>query len=148
PSHLSRPGATRQLHPQARISGQLVARGQAGPVGTWKLEYEVGGQKREATLAIKKDGDKLAGKMTWQDKKESKLTDVKLKDGKLTFSAEREINDMKFTINYKLKVDGEVRDHASAGRLLISDLRPSARRRVHPAGLCRRGGPLCVQGCS
>ena len=30
-----------------------------------------------------------------------------LKDGELTFSAEREINDMKFTINYKLNVDGD-----------------------------------------
>jgi hypothetical protein len=90
------------------LCGFADARDQkAGPVGTWKLEYEVGGQQRQATLAIKKDGDKLAGKMTWQDKKESNLTDVKLKDGELTFSAEREINDMKFTINYKLKVDGD-----------------------------------------
>ncbi|HJZ56729.1 MAG TPA: hypothetical protein VKE74_17310 [Gemmataceae bacterium] len=79
----------------------------ADPVGTWKCEYEVGGQKRESTLAVKKDGDKLTGMMTWQDKKESKLKDVKFKDGELTFSAEREINDMKFTINYKLKVDGD-----------------------------------------
>jgi hypothetical protein len=79
----------------------------ADPVGTWKCEYEVGGQKREATLAIKKDGDKLAGTMTWQDKKESKLKDVKFKDGELTFSAEREIMDNKFTIKYKLKVEGD-----------------------------------------
>ena len=90
------------------LGGLADARDQkAGPVGTWKLEYDVGGQKREATLAITKDRDKLAGKMTWQDKKESKLTDVKLKDGELTFAAEREINDMKFTINDKLKVDGD-----------------------------------------
>jgi hypothetical protein len=79
----------------------------ADPVGTWKCEYEIGGQKREATLAIKKDGDKLDGKMTWQDKKESKLKDVKFKDGDLTFSAEREIMDNKFTIKYKLKVEGD-----------------------------------------
>ena len=98
------------------LCGLAAARDQnAGPVGTWKLEYEVGNQQREATLAIKKDGDKLAGKMTWQDKKESQLKDVKLKDGELTFSAEREINDMKFTINYKLKVDGdEIKGKAEA----------------------------------
>jgi hypothetical protein len=70
----------------------------ADPVGTWKCEYEIGGQKRESTLKIKKDGDKLVGTMTWQDKKESNLKDVKLKDGELTFSAEREVNDMKFVI--------------------------------------------------
>jgi hypothetical protein len=33
------------------------------PVGTWKCEYEIGGQKRTSTLTIKKDGDKLAGTM-------------------------------------------------------------------------------------
>ena len=77
------------------------------PVGTWKCEYEIGGQKRESTLAIKKDGDKLSGTMTWQDKKESKLQDVKFKDGELTFSAERELMDNKFTVEYKLKVEGD-----------------------------------------
>src|ERR1700730_9820094 len=30
------------------------------PAGTWKCEYEIGGQKRTSTLTIKKDGDKLA----------------------------------------------------------------------------------------
>ena len=63
--------------------------------------------KRTSTLTIKKDGDKLSGTMTWQDKKESKLEDVKLKDGELTFSAERELMDNKFTIKYKLKVEGD-----------------------------------------
>lgn len=79
----------------------------ADPTGAWKCAYDIGGQKREATLTVKKDGDKLSGMMTWQDKKESKLKDVKFKDGELTFSAEREIMDMKFTIEYKLKIDGD-----------------------------------------
>jgi hypothetical protein len=79
----------------------------ADPVGTWKCEYEIGGQKREATLAIKKDGDKLDGMITYQDKQESKLKDVKLKDGELTFTAEREVMEMKLTIKYKLKVEGD-----------------------------------------
>jgi hypothetical protein len=79
----------------------------ADPVGTWKCEYEIADMKRESTLAIKKDGDKLDGKMTWQDKKESKLKDVKFKDGELTFSAEREVMDNKFIIKYKLKVEGD-----------------------------------------
>src|SRR5262245_3142509 len=79
----------------------------ADPVGTWKCEYEIGGQKRESTLAIKKDGGKLTGTMTYQDKQEAKLKDLKFKDGELTFSVERELMGNKFTIEYKLKVDGD-----------------------------------------
>jgi hypothetical protein len=79
----------------------------ADPVGTWKCEYKIGDQKRESTLKIKRDGDKLSGTMTWPDQKEAKLKDVKLKDGELTFSAVRELMDMKLTVEYKLKVDGD-----------------------------------------
>jgi hypothetical protein len=79
----------------------------ADPVGTWKCEYEIGGQKRMATLTIKKDGDKLAGTMSWPDQKETNLKDLKLKDGTLTFSAVREIMDNKITVEYTLKIDGD-----------------------------------------
>ena len=79
----------------------------ANPVGTWKCEYDIGGQKRESTLKIKKDGDKLAGTMTWPDQKEAMLKDVKLKDGELSFSAVREFMDNKIPIDYKLKIDGD-----------------------------------------
>ena len=78
----------------------------ADPVGTWKIEYDVG-MKREATLTIKKDGDKLAGTMLYQDKQEAKLKDPTFKDGVLTFSAIRELKDMKLTIEYKLTIDGD-----------------------------------------
>ena len=77
------------------------------PVGTWKCEYEIGGQKRMSTLTIKKDGDKLAGTMSWPDQKETNLKDVKLKDGNLTFSAERALMDNKITVEYKLAIDGD-----------------------------------------
>ena len=79
----------------------------ADPVGTWSCVTEVGQVKRTSTLAIKKDGAKLTGTMTWQDKKVSKLQDPKFKDGELTFSAERELNDNKFTIKYKVKIEGD-----------------------------------------
>jgi hypothetical protein len=74
----------------------------ADPVGTWKCDYEIGGQKLEATLKVKKDGDKFAGTMSWPNQKETKLKDVKLKDGELSFSAVREIMDMKLTVEYKV----------------------------------------------
>ena len=79
------------------------------PVGTWKCEYEIGGQQRTSTLKIKKDGDKLAGTMSWPDQDETKLKDLKLKDGTLTFSAERKLAGMDdgITVEYKLKIDGD-----------------------------------------
>src|SRR5262245_64725526 len=79
----------------------------ANPVGTWKCEYEINGQMRMCTRTIKKDGDKLAGTMSWPDQKETKLKDVKLKDKDLTFSVEREFMDNKFTVEYKLTITGD-----------------------------------------
>ena len=79
----------------------------ADPVGTWKCEYEIGGQKRTSTLTIKKDGDKHAGTMSWPDQKETKLKDVKLKDGDLTFSAVRVFMDNKFPLDFKLTIAGD-----------------------------------------
>ena len=77
------------------------------PVGTWKLEYTIGDQPRTATLTVTKDGDNLAGTMSWPDQKEAKLKDVKLKDGELTFSAERMLGDNTFHVEYKFTADGD-----------------------------------------
>jgi hypothetical protein len=81
--------------------------GKADPVGTWKCEYKIGDMKRTSTLTIKKDGDKLAGTMSWPDQKDTKLKDVKLKDGDLTFSAVRVFMDNKIPIDYKLTITGD-----------------------------------------
>ena len=90
------------------LCGLAGAQGEkADPVGTWKCEYEIGGQKRTSALTINKDGDKLAGTMSWPDQKEAKLKDVKLKDGDLTFSAVREFMDNKINIEYKLTIIGD-----------------------------------------
>jgi hypothetical protein len=79
------------------------------PVGTWKCEYEIGGQQRTSTLKLMKDGDNLAGTMSWPDQDGTKLKDLKLKDGTLTFSAERKLPGMEDGINveYKLTIDGD-----------------------------------------
>jgi hypothetical protein len=90
------------------LCGLAGAQGEkADPVGTWKCEYEIGGMKRMSTLSITKDGDKLAGTMTWPDQKETKLTDVKMKDGDLTFHAVRVFMDNKIPIDYKLTINGD-----------------------------------------
>ncbi len=79
------------------------------PVGTWKCEYEIGGQQRTSSLKIKKDGDNLTGTMSWPDKDEAKLKDLKLKEGTLSFSAVRKLpgTDNSINIEYKLTIDGE-----------------------------------------
>jgi len=90
------------------LCGLAVAQGEkANPVGTWKCEYDIGGQKRTSTLTVKKDGDKLAGTMSWPDQKEEKLKDVKLKDRTLTFSAVRKFMGNEIPIDYKLTIDGD-----------------------------------------
>jgi hypothetical protein len=90
------------------LCGLAGAQGQkVDPVGTWKCTYEIGGQQRTSTLMVKKDGDKLAGTMSWPDQKETKLKDVKLKDGHLTFSVVREIMDNKIAVEYNLKIEGD-----------------------------------------
>ena len=88
--------------------GLAVAQGEkADPVGTWKCEYKIGDQQRTSELTIKKDGDKLAGTMSWPDQKEANLKDVKLKDGDLTFSAVRKLGDNTIPIDYNFTIDGD-----------------------------------------
>ena len=91
------------------VGGLAVALedGKGDPVGTWQCTYEIGGQQRTATLTIKKDGDKLAGSMSWPNQKDEKLKDLKLKDGTLTFSAVRKIMDNEINVAYKLTIDGD-----------------------------------------
>jgi hypothetical protein len=90
------------------ICGLAVAQGEkVDPVGTWTCKYEIGDQKRTSTLTIKMDGDKLAGTMSWPDQKETNLKDLKLKDGDLTFSAERVLMDNKYNVEYKFTITGD-----------------------------------------
>jgi hypothetical protein len=90
------------------LCGLVGAQGaKANPVGTWKCEYDIGGQKRMSTLTISRAGDKFAGTMSWPDQKEAKLKDVKLMDGDLTFSAERQLMDNTLTVEYKLTIKGD-----------------------------------------
>ncbi len=90
------------------LCGLVSAQGaKADPVGTWKCEYEIGDQKRTAELTIKKDGDKLAGTISWPDQKDEKIKDPKFKDGKLTFSAERKLMGNTIPLEYTLTIDGD-----------------------------------------
>ena len=89
------------------VCGLAVADDKVSPVGIWKCEYKVGKDQGMSTLTIKKDGDKLAGTMSWPDQKETQLKDVKLKDGDLALSAERVIDGKKFNFEYKFTITGD-----------------------------------------
>jgi hypothetical protein len=90
------------------LCGLAGAQGEkADPVGTWKCEYKIGDQKRTSELTITKDGDKLAGTMSWPDQKDEKLKDLKLQDSTLTFSAVRKFMGNEITVEYKLTIDGD-----------------------------------------
>jgi hypothetical protein len=89
------------------VCGFAGAADKVDPVGTWKCEFEVGGQKGTCTLMVKKDGDKLVGTMNWPDQKDAKLDNVKLKDAVLTFSAVRKFMDMEFPLDFTLTIDGD-----------------------------------------
>jgi hypothetical protein len=89
------------------VCGLAVAADKVEPVGKWKCEYQIGEMKRTSDLSIKKDGDKLAGTMSWPNQKDEKLKDLKLKDHTLTFSAVRKLMDNEITIEYTLTIDGD-----------------------------------------
>ena len=89
------------------VCGLVQAQEAADPVGTWKCEYTIGEMKRTAELTVKKDGDKLSGAMSWPDQKDEKLKDVKLKGGKLTYSAVRKFMGNEIPLDFKLKIDGD-----------------------------------------
>ena len=89
------------------VCGLAVAANQSDPVGTWKCEYNIGDQKRTSTLTIKKDGDKLAGTMSWADQNETNLKDLKLNAGTLTFSNVRKVMNLEIPIEYTLTIDGD-----------------------------------------
>jgi len=89
------------------VYGLAGAADTANPVGTWKCEYKIGDQQRTSTLTIKKDGDNLAGTMSWPDQNGENLKNLKLKDGTLTFSAVRKIMNREIPIDYTLTIDGD-----------------------------------------
>jgi hypothetical protein len=93
------------------VCGIAGAVDKADPVGTWKCDYEINGQKLTATLTIKMDGggggDKLAGTMKWPDQKDEKLKDVKLKERTLTFSAVRRFKSDEYPLDFTLTIEGD-----------------------------------------
>ena len=83
-----------------------LARGADDPTGTWKWETEVNGQKRESTLKLKLDGDKLTGASVRGDQ-ETAIEEPTFKDGTVSFKVVRERNGVKTIRKYNGKLDGD-----------------------------------------
>jgi hypothetical protein len=81
------------------------------PTGTWKWTTEFKDQKRETTLKLKADGDKLTGTISTGGRQgkptETKIEDGVVKGGEVSFTVTRTFNDMKFVLKYKAKVEGD-----------------------------------------
>jgi hypothetical protein len=83
-----------------------LARAADDPTGTWKWETEVNGQKRESTLKLKLDGDKLTG-ATVRGDQETAIEEPTFKDGTVSFKVVRERNGVKTIRKYNGKLDGD-----------------------------------------
>ena len=77
------------------------------PTGTWKWTTEVNGQKRENTLKLKLEGEKLTGALVGRNNQETAIDDGKYKDGDLSFKVTRDRNGQKITSKYSGKLSGD-----------------------------------------
>src|SRR5262245_54617413 len=78
------------------------------PAGTWKVELNFGGKRRESTMKLKLDGEKLTGVYVGgQNNTEAPIENGSYKDGKVSFTVTREFNGNKFTSKYTGTVTGD-----------------------------------------
>lgn len=87
--------------------GVAQAADKPNPTGTWKWSVTVNDNKRDVTLKLKLEGDKLTGTMPGRNNTETAIEDASFKDGEVAFSVTRERNGQKFTTKYKGKLDGD-----------------------------------------
>lgn len=78
------------------------------PTGKWTWEVDRNGQKMTMTLNLKLDGDKLTGDMPGrQGGNATKIEDGTFKDGEVSFTVTRMMQNNKIVTKYKGKVDGD-----------------------------------------
>ena len=97
------------------IAGTVQAAEKPDPTGTWKWSVTFNDMKRDFTLKLKLDGDKLTGAMLGRNNQETAIEEASFKDGEVAFSVTRERNGQKFTTKYKGKVDGDTIKGKSEG---------------------------------
>ena len=92
-----------------------TALGADDPTGTWKWTVERNGQKRDVTLTLKLEGDKLTGHMPGPNNTVVPIDEASFKDGTIAFSSTRERNGVKRTTKYSGKLSGDTITGKSEG---------------------------------
>ena len=79
------------------------------PTGTWTwtTQGRNGGEPRESTLKIKKEGEKLVGTLKGMQGNETELKNLKLTGEEITFDVTREFQGNARTMKYKGKVGAD-----------------------------------------
>lgn len=77
----------------------------ADATGTWNISFETPNGKRETTMDLKQDGEKLTGTMHSQQGGDSPVTGT-AKGDTLTFSITRDFQGQSFKMEYTGKVEG------------------------------------------
>ena len=109
---MSRYGLVRGMLVLVAASGVLAASAGAADdkdaVGTWKLTFDPGNGERKPTLTVTKEGSGLKGKYEDKDSEgDFEVTDVKFKDGTLTFTTKTERDVEPATATFEGKVEGD-----------------------------------------
>ena len=87
--------------------GARAADDKQSATGTWKWSFTVNDQKRDFTVKLKQEGEKLTGNMIGRDGNEIPIKEGTVKDGEVSFKVTRERNGQEFTITYKGKLSGD-----------------------------------------
>lgn len=90
--------------------------------GTWKWTYKTrDGTDAEASLKLKRDGEKLTGTYIAREGAETPLTDGKIKRDEISFTVTREISGEKMDFKYTGKVEGDT----ITGKILFGRPKPT-----------------------
>jgi hypothetical protein len=92
-----------------------TALGADDPSGMWKWTVERNNQKREVTLTLKLEGDKLTGHMPGRNNTVTPIEEASFKDGTVAFAVTREFNGVKRTTKYSGKLSADTITGKSEG---------------------------------
>ncbi len=84
-----------------------VSQAAEDPSGKWVWTAEFNNMKREMSVTLKLDGDKLTGSVPGRQGAETAIENGSFKDGEVKFEVTRERNGNKMTTKYSGKVEGD-----------------------------------------
>ena len=93
----------------AAVTTQAQDAKKSDPTGTWTWSSpgRNGGEARETTLKLKKEGEKLTGTMSGRQGNETAITNGKITGEEISFDVTREFQGNSFTQKFKGKISGD-----------------------------------------